>query len=249
MIFLPAIDLKDGRCVRLVQGDMDRVTVFNDDPAAQARVFAAAGCTWLHVVDLDGAFAGRPVNREAVTGILAATDIKVELGGGIRDLDRVEAWLEAGVERVILGTVAVRDPKLVREACRRFPGRIAVGIDARDGRVAVEGWSEMSEMTAVDLAHAFEDVGAAALIHTDIARDGAMEGPNIEATLHLAHAVSTPVILSGGVSSMGDLRAVKTAGDGVVAGVISGRALYDGRIDPGAAVTLLAAPAEGAETC
>lgn len=239
MNFLPAIDLKDGKCVRLVQGDMDRVTVFNDRPAAQARVFAADGCSWLHMVDLNGAFEGRPVNAEAVKAVLAETEMKVELGGGIRDRETIEAWLEAGITRVILGTVALRDPDLVRAACAAHPGRIAVGIDARDGFVAVEGWAEVSEMTALDLARAFEDAGVAALIYTDISRDGAMQGPNIEATLKMAETVAIPVILSGGVSSMADLHAIKEAGDGKFEGVISGRAIYDGRIDPAVAVALL----------
>jgi len=239
MNFLPAIDLKDGQCVRLVQGDMRRVSVFNDDPAAQARVFAAAGCSWLHVVDLDGAFAGRSMNAGAVKGILAAVAMKVELGGGIRDMETIDAWLTAGVTRVILGTAALRDPALVREACRRHPGRVAVGIDARDGLVAVEGWSEVSRMKAADLARAVEEAGAAAIIHTDIARDGAMAGPNIQATLALADAVSTPVVLSGGISSMADLAAVKAAAGVRLEGVISGRAVYDGRIDPAAAVALI----------
>ena len=239
MNFLPAIDLKDGQCVRLIQGDMDRSTVFGDDPAAQARIFADAGCSWLHMVDLNGAFAGRPVNADAVRGVLAAVDMKVELGGGIRDMQTIEAWLDAGVMRVILGTVALRDPALVRVACKEFPGRVAVGIDARDGFVAVEGWSEVSEMKALDMACAFADAGVAAIIYTDISRDGAMAGPNIEATLKLAEAVSIPVIVSGGVSSMADIEAVKRAGDGIFEGVISGRAIYDGRIDPTAAVALL----------
>lgn len=239
MKFLPAIDLKDGQCVRLVQGDMGRSTVFNDDPAAQARAFAAAGCGWLHVVDLNGAFAGRPVNAAAVKAILAAVAMKVELGGGIRDLASIEGWLAAGVHRVILGTVAVRDPALVREACRRHPGRVAVGIDARDGFVAVDGWAEVSRMKALDLARAFEDAGVAAIIYTDISRDGAMAGPNVAATLALADAVSTPVVLSGGVSSMADLETIKAAAGGKLEGVISGRAVYDGRIDPAAAVRLL----------
>jgi len=243
MNFLPAIDLKDGQCVRLIQGDMKRATVFGDDPAAQAAAFAAAGCRWLHVVDLNGAFAGRPVNAPAVKAILGAVDMTVELGGGIRDLATIEDWLAAGVHRVILGTVAVRDPALVREACRRHPGRVAVGIDARDGFVAVEGWAEVSSMKAVDLARAFEDAGVAALIYTDISRDGAMAGPNIMATLGLAEAVSIPVVLSGGVSSRADLAAIKAVADGKLEGVISGRAVYDGRIDPAAAVALLAGKA------
>ena len=240
MIFFPAIDLKDGACVRLLRGDMARATIFNDDPAAQARAFANAGCEWLHMVDLNGAFAGRPVNGAAVDAILAAVDIPIQLGGGIRTLEMVAHWLERGIRRVILGTVALRDPDLVKEACRRHPGRVAVGIDASHGRVAVEGWAEVSEVAAVDLARRFEDAGVAAVIHTDIARDGAMQGPNIEATLALAGAVSVPVILSGGVSSMDDLGAARDAGAGLLEGVISGRAVYDGRIDPAAAVALLA---------
>ena len=242
MIFFPAIDLKDGCCVRLVRGDMDRSTVFSDDPAAQARAFAEAGCQWLHMVDLNGAFAGRPVNGDAVVSILGAVEIPVQLGGGIRTLDTVAYWLEAGIRRVILGTVALRDPDLVRQACREFPGRVAVGIDAHDGNVAVEGWAEVSEVSVLDLARRFEDAGAAAIIHTDISRDGAMAGPNVEATVDLARAVSTPVIASGGVSSMNDLKALKAAGAGLLEGVISGRAVYDGRIDPGAAVALLGDP-------
>ncbi len=240
MIFYPAIDLKNGQCVRLLRGEMASATVFNDDPASQARAFEAAGCAWLHVVDLNGAFEGQPVNAGAVEAILDAVGMKVQLGGGIRDMKTVEGWLNRGLSRVILGTAAVRDPALVREACKAFPGRVAVGIDARDGRVAVEGWSRVSDITALDLAKRLEDAGAAVLIYTDIARDGAMEGPNIEATMALAGAVSTPVIASGGVSSMKDLAALKAAGEGVIDGAISGRALYDGRIDPAAAVALLA---------
>jgi len=239
MIFFPAIDLKGGQCVRLVHGDMEKATVFNDDAGVQAREFADAGCEWLHVVDLNGAFAGKPVNAGAVKSILAAADIPVQLGGGIRDLETITFWLEAGVRRVILGTAALRDPDLVRRACRAYPGRIAVGIDARDGFVAVEGWAEISEITSFDLADKFEDAGVAAIIFTDIGRDGAMKGPNVEATVHLAAAISTPVIASGGVSSMGDLQALKDAGGGLLEGVISGRAVYDGRIDPAEAVTLL----------
>ncbi|MCG8512271.1 MAG: 1-(5-phosphoribosyl)-5-[(5-phosphoribosylamino)methylideneamino]imidazole-4-carboxamide isomerase [Rhodospirillales bacterium] len=239
MKFLPAIDLKDGQCVRLVQGDMNQTTVFNQDPASQARAFKDAGCSWLHVVDLNGAFEGRPVNAEAVRSVLAATDMKVELGGGIRTMETIAVWIEAGVTRVILGTVALRDPDLVRRACREFPGRIAVGIDARDGFVAVEGWAEVSEMIALDLARAFEDAGVSAIIYTDIARDGAMQGPNIEATFALADAVSVPIVLSGGVSTMADLQAVKAVDRGRLDGVISGRAVYDGRVDPAAAIALL----------
>jgi phosphoribosylformimino-5-aminoimidazole carboxamide ribotide isomerase len=248
MIFYPAIDLKAGQCVRLVRGDMATATVFNDDPAAQARAFAAAGCRWLHVVDLDGAFAGRPVNAAAVASVRAAVDIPMQLGGGIRDLAAIEAWLAAGVDRVVLGTVAVREPALVDDACRRFPGRIAVGIDARDGAVAIEGWAEATGIPAVDLARRFEHAGVAAIVYTDIARDGAMAGPNLEATLALADAVRVPVILSGGVSSMDDLALVAERGAGRLDGVISGRALYDGRIDARAAVRLLDGPATVAGT-
>jgi phosphoribosylformimino-5-aminoimidazole carboxamide ribotide isomerase len=240
MIFFPAIDLKAGQCVRLVHGDMNKATVFSDDPAAQAQTFADAGCTWLHMVDLDGAFAGKPANADAVTAVLQNVDIKVQLGGGIRDMKTIEGWLERGLERVILGTVAVRDPDLVRNACKAFPGRVALGIDARDGFVAVEGWAEATTLKTAELAKQFEDAGAAALIYTDIGRDGAMQGPNLEATLALADAVSIPVILSGGVSSMEDLIAIMAADHSKLEGVISGRAVYDGRIDPGAAVSLLA---------
>ena len=240
MIFFPAIDLKDGQCVRLFQGDMVQVTVFGDDPAGQAKGFADAGAKWLHVVDLNGAFSGRPVNEDAVSGILDRIDIPVQLGGGIRDMQTIDFWLDRGVRRVILGTVAVRDPDLVKQACKRHPDRVVVGIDARDGMVAVEGWTELSEITGLELAKEFEDCGVAAIIYTDIARDGAMDGPNIEATVGLANAVSVPVIASGGVSSLEDLEALKAAGTGLLEGVISGRALYDGRIDLAAAVELLA---------
>ena len=239
MIFFPAIDLKDGQCVRLFQGDMDQVTVFGDDPAGQAKGFADAGAKWLHVVDLNGAFSGRPVNEDAVSGILDRIDIPVQLGGGIRDMQTIDFWLDRGVRRVILGTVAVRDPDLVKQACKRYPDRVVVGIDARDGMVAVEGWTELSKITGLELAKEFEDCGVAAIIYTDIARDGAMDGPNIEATVGLANAVSVPVIASGGVSSLEDLEALKAAGTGLLEGVISGRALYDGRIDLAAAVELL----------
>ena len=241
MILFPAIDLKDGACVRLVQGDMARATVFSDDPPAQAQAFAAAGFAWLHVVDLDGAFGGRPINHHAVGAILDAVDLPVQLGGGIRDMDTIEAWLERGVNRVILGTAAVRDPDLVRTACRAYPGRIAVGIDARDGRVAVEGWAKTVDMNAVELARRFEDAGAAAIIHTDIARDGALEGVAAAATGALARALATPVIASGGVASHDDLAALKAYEADGVCGVICGRALYDGRIDPAQALALLAA--------
>ncbi|MBF0372245.1 MAG: 1-(5-phosphoribosyl)-5-[(5-phosphoribosylamino)methylideneamino]imidazole-4-carboxamide isomerase [Alphaproteobacteria bacterium] len=239
MILFPAIDLKGGSCVRLLRGEMDHATVFNTDPADQARKFADAGCEWLHVVDLDGAFAGRPVNADAVASIVAAIKAPVQLGGGIRDMRTIESWLRAGVRRVILGTVALRDPLLVKEACRRFPARVAVGIDARDGRVAVEGWAQTSEIQAVDLALKFEDAGVAAIIYTDIERDGAMGGPNVEATAALARRLTTPVIASGGVSSLDDLKAIKAAGGSGIAGVISGRALYDGRIDLAEALALM----------
>ena len=239
MKFLPAIDLKDGQCVRLVQGDMNQTTVFNQDPASQARAFKDAGCSWLHVVDLNGAFEGRPVNAEAVRSVLAATDMKVELGGGIRTMETIAVWIEAGVTRVILGTVALRDPDLVRRACREFPGRIAVGIDARDGFVAVEGWAEVSEMIALDLARAFEDAGVSAIIYTDIARDGAMQGMNVAGTAELANSVGIPVIASGGVTNLDDLHALKAANAPGIIGVISGRAIYDGRLDPAKALAVL----------
>jgi len=229
MILYPAIDLKDGQAVRLLRGAMDRATVFNDDPAAQALTFQAAGCQWLHLVDLNGAFAGSPVNAAAVEAILAGVKVPAQLGGGIRDMATIEAWLAKGLARVILGTVAVENPTLVREAARAFPGQIAVGIDARDGWVATRGWAEKTNVVATDLARSFEDAGVAALIYTDINRDGAMEGPNIDATAALARAVSVPVIASGGVSSLADLIALRDAR--VIAGAISGRALYEGAID------------------
>lgn len=240
MILYPAIDLKDGHCVRLVRGDMDSATVFGTDPAAQAGAFVAAGCQWLHIVDLNGAFAGRPVNGEAVEAILGAVSVPVQLGGGIRDRAAIDSWLARGVARVILGTVALRDPDLVRAAARAHPGRVAVGIDARNGRVAIEGWAETSDITATDLARRFEDAGVAAIIYTDIDRDGAMEGPNVAATAALANAVSIPVIASGGIASLDDLRALKDSG-APLDGAISGRALYEGRINIGEAVRLLAA--------
>jgi phosphoribosylformimino-5-aminoimidazole carboxamide ribotide isomerase len=239
MILFPAIDLKDGACVRLKLGLMEEATVFNTDPGDQARSFAAAGAEWIHVVDLNGAFAGKPVNASAVETILKAVKVPVQLGGGIRDMATIEAWLERGVRRVILGTVALRDPSLVKEACKRFPSRIAVGIDAKGGRVAVEGWAETSDLTVLDLAMKFEDAGAAAIIYTDIDRDGVLAGPNVEATAALARAISTPVIASGGVSSLDDLRALKAVAGSGIAGVISGRALYDGRIDLAEALALL----------
>ena len=238
MILYPAIDLKDGQCVRLLRGAMDEATVFSDDPAAQARAFQDAGCTWLHLVDLNGAFAGQPVNGAAVEAILAATDIPAQLGGGIRDMATIEGWLDKGIARVILGTVAVEDPDLVRAAARAFPGRGAVGLDARNGRVATRGWAEETEMLVTDIAARFEDAGIAAIIYTDIDRDGAMGGPNIGATAALARAVGVPVIASGGVSALADLLALKDTG--VIAGAISGRALYDGKLDLKAALAALA---------
>lgn len=239
MILFPAIDLKDGACVRLVRGDMDQATVFNDDPADQARAFAAAGFDWLHVVDLNGAIEGRPVNADAVAAIRAAVGMKVQLGGGIRSLDTAAHWLDAGVDRIILGTVALKEPALVTEACKRWPGRVAVGIDARDGRVAVDGWTTTSDVAALDLARRFADDGVAAVIYTDIDRDGAMEGPNVDATAALAEQIATPVIASGGVSSHADLERLKAVEGAGIAGVICGRALYDGRVDPAQALAIL----------
>jgi phosphoribosylformimino-5-aminoimidazole carboxamide ribotide isomerase len=239
VILFPAIDLKDGRCVRLVQGDMDRATVFNDDPAAQAASFAAQGFEWLHIVDLDGAFAGRPMNAAAVDAILARVSIPVQLGGGIRDMRTVEGWLAKGVARVIIGTAAVRDPQLVKAAANKFPGRIAVGLDARDGKVAVEGWAETSEVTALEIAQRFEDAGVAAIIFTDIARDGLLKGLNLDATTALAEHISIPVIASGGFASIDDVKALLAPGAKRLAGAIAGRALYDGRLDPAAALALI----------
>ncbi|GLO78876.1 1-(5-phosphoribosyl)-5-[(5-phosphoribosylamino) methylideneamino] imidazole-4-carboxamide isomerase [Sulfitobacter pontiacus] len=238
MILYPAIDLKDGQAVRLVHGDMEKSTVFNDDPAAQAREFVDAGCTWLHLVDLNGAFAGTPVNAAPVEAILKSCNVPAQLGGGIRDMATIEAWLDKGLARVILGTVAVENPALVREAARAFPGKVAVGIDARNGRVATKGWAEETDVMVTDLAKSFEDAGVAALIYTDIMRDGAMGGPNIDATAALARAVNIPVIASGGVSSLADLEALKKTG--VISGAISGRALYDGAIDLSEALKALA---------
>ena len=237
MILYPAIDLKDGQCVRLLRGEMSAATVFGDDPAAQALKFQAAGCEWLHLVDLNGAFAGQPVNAAAVEQILAAVNVPCQLGGGIRDMATIAAWLEKGLARVILGTVAVEDPALVRQAARAFPGQVAVGIDARQGRVATKGWAHETDLQATDLARSLQDAGVAALIYTDIDRDGAMQGPNIAATEALARAVTIPVIASGGVSRMDDLIALRDTG--VIAGAISGRALYEGAIDLGAALKVL----------
>jgi phosphoribosylformimino-5-aminoimidazole carboxamide ribotide isomerase len=239
MILFPAIDLKDGACVRLVQGDMAQATTFNRDPGAQARAFAEAGFRRLHVVDLNGAFAGRSVNGAAVDAILAATQVPVQLGGGIRDMAAIEAWLARGVARVILGTVAVNDPELVKQAARAFPGRVAVGIDARGGKVAVSGWAETTEMDATALARRFEDAGVAAIIYTDIERDGLLKGLNIAATLKLANSVRIPVIASGGLASLADIERLLAPDCAILEGAIAGRALYDGRLDPAAALKLI----------
>lgn len=239
MILFPAIDLKDGQCVRLKLGDMDQATVFADDPAAQARTFQEQGFEYLHMVDLNGAFAGTSVNGEAVEAILKAVSVPVQLGGGIRDLDAIAGWLEKGIARVILGTLAVRDPGLVRQACREFPGRVAVGIDAKGGYVAVEGWAESSTLSVLELASKFEDAGVAAIIYTDIDRDGILAGLNITSTLELAGATSIPVIASGGLASMDDINRLTHKDCAVLEGAISGRALYDGRIDPALALQTL----------
>jgi phosphoribosylformimino-5-aminoimidazole carboxamide ribotide isomerase len=244
VILFPAIDLKNGECVRLLRGDMEQATVFNVDPAAQAKAFEAQGFGYLHVVDLDGAFAGKPVNASAVERILSVTGMKVQLGGGVRDLRTVAGWLEKGVARVIIGTAALKDPDFVREAARLYPGRIAVGIDARDGRVAVEGWAMQSDVSALDLGRIFEDSGVAALIYTDIARDGAMQGLNIAQTVALAEAVSIPVIASGGLASLDDVKRLLQPDCAKLAGAISGRALYDGRLDPVEALALLGSAAK-----
>ena len=239
MILFPAVDLKNGQCVRLEQGDMARATVFNLEPAAQARAFAAQGFEYLHVVDLDGAFAGKPMNALAVEAMLQAVSMPVQLGGGIRDLKTVEAWLAKGIARVIIGTAAVRDPEFVKRAARRFPGRVAVGLDARDGRVAVEGWAETSQVTALEIAQRFEDAGVAAIIFTDIARDGLLKGLNLDATIALAERISIPVIASGGFASIDDVKALLDPRAAKLAGAIAGRALYDGRIDAAAALALI----------
>lgn len=236
----PAIDLKDGQCVRLRRGDMDQATVYADDPGAQAKAWQAAGFSWLHVVDLNGAFAGKPVNADAVRAILANVTIPVQLGGGIRDLAGIEAWLNAGIHRVILGSAAAKNPNLVIQACAAFPGRIAVGIDARDGFVATEGWAETSAMAAADLGLRFEDAGVSAIIYTDIGRDGMLSGLNLEQTVALSRQLTTPVIASGGVGSLAHLTALRDAAEGTrIEGVIVGRALYDGRVDPTAALAAL----------
>ncbi|MGE4527945.1 MAG: 1-(5-phosphoribosyl)-5-[(5-phosphoribosylamino)methylideneamino]imidazole-4-carboxamide isomerase [Rhodospirillaceae bacterium] len=244
MILFPAIDLKDGACVRLFKGEMNQATVFNASPADQAARFIVTGCSWIHVVDLNGAFAGKPVNAaaaEAILEIATENDVKVQLGGGIRDEATIEAWLSRGVERVILGTIAVRDPDFVTKACKRHPGRIAVGIDARDGFVAVEGWAETSQITAEDLACRFADAGVAAIVHTDISRDGAMGGANVAASAKLAAACGLPVIVSGGVAGMDDIRAVAAERKSGLIGAIAGRALYDGKLDLREAIAILGA--------
>jgi phosphoribosylformimino-5-aminoimidazole carboxamide ribotide isomerase len=241
MILFPAIDLKDGHCVRLRQGEMDQATVFNPDPAAQAKLFEDQGFEWLHVIDLNGAFEGKPVNGAAVEAIFDAVHVPIQLGGGIRDLDTIAMWLDKGIDRVILGTVAVRDPDLVRKAAHDFPGCIAVGIDARAGKVAIEGWAETSEMTALDLARRFEDVGVAAIIHTDIARDGVLKGLNLDATLDIAEAVMMPVIASGGLASLEDIKTLLEPRYAKLDGAVAGRALYDGGLDAKEALALIAA--------
>ena len=246
MILFPAIDLKNGEAVRLQQGDMARATVFNRDPAAQAKAFESQGFEFLHIVDLDGAFAGRPINAAAVEGILDMVKMPVQLGGGIRDRATIEGWLGRGVTRVIIGTAAVRNPALVKEAARAFPGRIAVGLDARDGKVAVQGWAETSELSAFDIAQRFEDAGVAAVVYTDVTRDGMLKGLNIDATIALADAVSIPVIASGGLASLEDVRALLAPRARKLAGAIAGRALYDGRLDAAAALALLRSASQGA---
>jgi phosphoribosylformimino-5-aminoimidazole carboxamide ribotide isomerase len=249
VILYPAIDLKDGACVRLVHGEMASATVFNDNPAAQARAFAEMEFQWLHIVDLDGAFAGRSVNGEVVRAIRRAVDLRIQLGGGIRDRTMIDRWLDLGIDRVVLGTIALRDPPLVRRAAADYPGRIVVGIDARDGRVAVEGWAETSEIGAVELARRFADAGVAAIVYTDIARDGALTGVDAVAIGAFARQIGIPVIASGGVASMADIAALQVRETDGIAGVICGRALYDGRIDPKAALRLLAGSAQGISAC
>ena len=245
VILYPAIDLKNGECVRLVRGDMAQATVFNGEPASQARIFSGQGFDHLHVIDLDGAFAGKPVNAKAVENILASTAMKVQLGGGIRDMQTVRGWLEAGVSRVIIGTAAVRDPDFVREAARLYPERVAVGIDARDGRVAVEGWAKTSDLSAIDLGRRFEDAGIAAVIFTDISRDGVLAGLNLESTAALAHALSIPVIASGGLGSIEDVKRLLGPQGAGIAGAIAGRALYDGLLDPVEALALIRSAERG----
>lgn len=239
MILYPAIDLKDGACVRLVKGDMDQATVFNNDPAAQAREFEGQGFSWLHLVDLNGAFEGEPVNGAPVEAILKATSLPVQLGGGIRNMEVASRWIEKGIARIILGTAAVNDPDFVDEAARAFPGKVALGLDAKDGKVAVKGWAEASELSVLDVARRFEDKGIAAIIYTDISRDGILTGLNIEATVALAEAVDIPVIASGGLASIEDIKSLISADCKGINGAISGRALYDGRIDPAEALALI----------
>ena len=241
MILLPAIDLKEGLAVRLEQGDMARATIFHRDPAAQARAFEQQGFEYLHVVDLDGAFAGKPMNAMAVDRILETVDIPVQLGGGVRDTATVESWLEKGVARVIIGTAAVRDPPFVKQAARDYPGRVAVGLDAREGKVAVDGWAQTSQLSALDIARRFEDIGVAAIVYTDIARDGMLQGLNLDATISLAEAISIPVIASGGLASMGDIKALLEPRAQKLAGAIAGRALYDGRLNAAEALALIRA--------
>jgi phosphoribosylformimino-5-aminoimidazole carboxamide ribotide isomerase len=245
VILFPAIDLKDGLAVRLEQGDMARATVFNNDPALQAVAFEQQGFDYLHIVDLDGAFAGKPVNRASVDRILSTAGCKVQLGGGIRDMATVEGWLSRGVTRVIIGTAAVRNPDLVKEAARKFPGKVAVGLDARDGKVAVEGWAEVSELTVLDIARRFEDAGVAAIIYTDVARDGMLKGINWDSTIALADAISIPVIASGGLASIEDVKTMLSPRANKLEGAIAGRALYDGRLDPGEALKLIRAARQG----
>jgi phosphoribosylformimino-5-aminoimidazole carboxamide ribotide isomerase len=238
MILYPAIDLKDGKCVRLLRGKMDKATVFSESPSEQAASFEMAGFTWLHVVDLNGAFEGKPVNESAVKSILGRIKMPVQLGGGIRNMDMIDHWLAAGISRVILGTIALRNPQMVKEACRLFPNQIAVGIDAKDGKVAIEGWAKVSDQSAIDLAKRFEDTGVCAIIYTDISRDGAMAGPNVEETVKLAEQISIPVIASGGISSIDDIKKYKEMENSGIEGVIIGRALYDGAIKPAEALKL-----------
>jgi phosphoribosylformimino-5-aminoimidazole carboxamide ribotide isomerase len=240
LIFFPAIDIKDGKCVRLIQGDLNQVTVFNNSPASQAVTFSESGANWIHVVDLNGAFEGRPINTKPVEEIISATSCMVQLGGGIRTLGAIEHWLASGIDRVVLGTVALKDPKLVADACRLFPGKIAVGIDAKDGYVAVEGWANISDISAIELGKRYEGAGVSVIIHTDIRRDGVLVGPNYEGSLLLGQSINIPVIISGGVSSIGDLTLIKELckDSEFIEGVISGRAIYDGLIDVARAVTL-----------
>jgi phosphoribosylformimino-5-aminoimidazole carboxamide ribotide isomerase len=242
MILFPAIDLKDGACVRLVRGDMEQAVTFNENPAAQAKTFEDMGFEWLHMVDLNGAFEGKPINADAVEAVLGAVKMPVQLGGGIRNIETIELWLSKGVSRVILGTAALQKPLLVHEACKKFPGKIAVGIDAREGYVAVSGWAENTRVKSLDLALRFEDAGVAAIIYTDITRDGMLAGPNVEGTADMAYALTTPVIASGGVSSLQDLVEIKREEESGIMGVIAGRAIYDGRIPVKEALDMMKGP-------